>query len=79
MPSDALYTLIADPMNLAAVLKVFKAKGREAQRSLPLLVLDILMAEELGKELTKALLSIGAPLLAWPPTLISRSLGESAP
>ena len=38
VPSDALYTLIADPMNLAAVLKVFKAKGREAQRSLPLLV-----------------------------------------
>ena len=40
MPSDALYTLVADPLNLAAVGRVFKAKGREAQRSLPLLVSD---------------------------------------
>ena len=52
IPSDALYTLVADPLNLAAVGKVFKAKGREAQRSLPLLVSDLLMAEELAKELT---------------------------
>ena len=52
MPSDALYTLVADPLNLSAVLRVFKAKGREAQRSLPLLVSDVLMAEDLAKELT---------------------------
>ncbi|HBY59499.1 MAG TPA: threonylcarbamoyl-AMP synthase, partial [Solibacterales bacterium] len=41
IPSDALYTLVADPFNLAAVGRVFHAKGREAQRSLPLLVSDV--------------------------------------
>jgi L-threonylcarbamoyladenylate synthase len=51
LPTDALYTLVADPLNLAAVGRVFKAKGREAHRSLPLLVSDLLMAEELAAEL----------------------------
>ena len=52
IPTDALYTLVADPVNLHAVGRVFKAKGREAQRSLPLLIPDLFMAEELAKELT---------------------------
>lgn len=70
VPSDALYTLVADPLNLAAVLKVFKAKGREAQRSLPLLVSDILMAEELGKELTKRFYLLARHYWPGPLTLI---------
>lgn len=52
IPTDALYTIVADPYNLAAVGKVFLAKGREPARSLPLLVSDILMAEELTSEIT---------------------------
>ena len=52
IPTDALYTLVADPFNLHAVGLVFRAKGREIHRSLPLLVGDALMAEELAKELT---------------------------
>ncbi len=51
IPTDALYTLVADPVNLFAVRRVFEAKGREAARSLPLLVSDLIMAEELCKEL----------------------------
>lgn len=51
IPTDALYTLVADPLNLAAVGRVFKAKGRETNRALPLLVSDLLMAEELASEL----------------------------
>src|SRR5215471_19439151 len=51
IPSDALYTLVADPFNLRAVTQVFKAKGREPHRSLPILVRDIMMAEELAGEL----------------------------
>ncbi len=51
IPTDALYTLVADPLNLHAVGRVFKAKGREAHRSLPLLVSDIVMAEELAREI----------------------------
>src|SRR5258708_33246516 len=51
IPTDALYTLVADPFNLRAVTQVFKAKGREPHRSLPILVRDHLMAEELASEL----------------------------
>ncbi|MBN9662146.1 MAG: threonylcarbamoyl-AMP synthase [Acidobacteria bacterium] len=51
IPTDALYTLVADPFNLHAVGRVFAAKGREPHRSLPLLVSDFLMAEDLVTEL----------------------------
>ena len=51
VPTDALYTLVADPFNLHAVGRVFAAKGREPHRSLPLLVSDFLMAEDLVTQL----------------------------
>jgi len=51
IPTDALYMLVADPFSLSAVVRVFRAKGRESHRSLPLLVDDILMAEDLSAEL----------------------------
>jgi L-threonylcarbamoyladenylate synthase len=51
IPTDSLYTLVADPFNLHAVGRVFAAKGREADRSLPMLVADMMMAEELVREL----------------------------
>src|SRR5215210_5777116 len=70
MPSDALYTLVADPLNLAAVGRVFKAKGREAQRSLPLLVSDLMMAEELGKDLTNRFFLLARHYWPGPLTLI---------
>ena len=50
IPTDALYTLVADPFNLRAVSRVFLAKGRDLHRSLPLLISDSLMAEELARE-----------------------------
>lgn len=51
VPTDALYSIVADPFDLRAVGRVFVAKGREHIRSLPLAVSDILMAEDLAKEL----------------------------
>jgi L-threonylcarbamoyladenylate synthase len=50
IPTDALYSLVADPFSLQAVGKVFRAKGREPHRSLPLLVSDLMMAEDLAKD-----------------------------
>lgn len=52
IPTDGLYTLVADPFNLQTVVRVFQAKGRESVRSLPLLVAGIIMAEEYAKETT---------------------------
>lgn len=54
IPTDALYTLVADPFNLHAVQQVFTAKGREINRSLPMLVADAMMAEELAKRVPES-------------------------
>src|ERR1700757_5219246 len=51
IPTDALYTLVCDPLNLHAVGRIFTAKGREKERALPLLVSDVVMGEEIAKEL----------------------------
>jgi L-threonylcarbamoyladenylate synthase len=52
IPTEALYMLVADPLNLNAVGRVFAAKGREINRSLPLLINGAYMAEELASELS---------------------------
>jgi L-threonylcarbamoyladenylate synthase len=52
IPTDTLYSLVADPFNLRAVGRVFAAKSREEHRALPMLVSGILMAEELASEIS---------------------------
>jgi L-threonylcarbamoyladenylate synthase len=52
VPTDALYALLADPFNLRAVREVYRAKGREINRALPLLVSDSMMVEDLAREIT---------------------------
>ena len=52
IPTDALYTLVCDPLNLQAVGKIFAAKGRREGQALPLLVSDVVMAEELAREVS---------------------------
>lgn len=51
IPTDTLYCLSADPLNLAAVRKVFEAKSRAWDRSLPLIVDSIDQVEELAQNL----------------------------
>ena len=70
IPTDALYTLIADPMNLHSVVRVFRAKGRETVRSLPLLVNDVLMAEELAKDLSRRFYILARHFWPGPLTMI---------
>jgi L-threonylcarbamoyladenylate synthase len=70
IPSEALYLLVADPFNLHAVGRVFAAKGRETQRSLPLLVGGPLMAEDLAKELTSRFHILSRRFWPGPLTLI---------
>jgi L-threonylcarbamoyladenylate synthase len=71
IPTDALYTLVADPLNLHAVGRVFQAKGRETQRSLPLLVSDVLMAEDLAKEISKRFYLLARKFWPGPLTIIT--------
>ena len=70
IPTDALYTLIADPFNLGAVTAVFRAKGRETHRSVPLLVNDILMAEDLAAELNNRFFILARRFWPGPLTII---------
>jgi L-threonylcarbamoyladenylate synthase len=70
IPTDALYTLVADPFNLGAVTGVFRAKGREAHRSLPLLVRDVIMAEELASELSNRFFILARHFWPGPLTVI---------
>ena len=70
IPTDALYTLVADPFNLRAVTQVFKAKGREPHRSLPILVGDLMMAEELAGELNNRFYILARRFWPGPLTII---------
>ena len=71
IPTDALYVLVADPFNLAAVERVFCAKGREPQRSLPLLITDLIMAEDLVVEITSRFQLLARRFWPGPLTIIS--------
>jgi L-threonylcarbamoyladenylate synthase len=70
IPTDALYTLVVDPFNLQGVKRVFEAKGRELQRSLPLLVRDTLMAEEYAGELNNRFAILARRFWPGPLTII---------
>ncbi len=70
IPTDALYTLVADPFNLHAVGLVFKAKGRESARALPLLVAGPIMAEELADQLNKRFYLLARKFWPGPLTMI---------
>src|ERR1035437_3505193 len=70
IPTDALYTLVADPFNLRAVTQVFHAKGREPHRSLPILVRDMMMAEDLAGELNNRFYILARRFWPGPLTII---------
>ncbi len=52
IPTDALYSLVCDPLSLKAVGRIFQAEGREADRALPMIVDGLVMAEELATDVT---------------------------
>jgi tRNA threonylcarbamoyl adenosine modification protein (Sua5/YciO/YrdC/YwlC family) len=51
VPTDTLYALAADPVNLAAVEEIFRVKGRPEQRALPILISSLHHAMVVAKEL----------------------------
>ena len=70
IPTDSLYTLVADPFSLNAVRQVFRAKGREPHRSLPILVGGLVMAEELASELNNRFYLLARRFWPGPLTII---------
>jgi L-threonylcarbamoyladenylate synthase len=70
IPTDALYALVCDPLNLHAVGRIFAAKGRKEERAVPLLVTDVVMAEELAKEVNKRFYLLARHFWPGPLTII---------
>ncbi len=70
IPTDALYALVCDPLNLRAVRRIYDAKGRESDRALPLLVGDVVMAEDLAKEVNRNFYLLARHFWPGPLTLI---------
>jgi len=70
IPTDTLYVLVADPFSLQAVASVFRAKGRETHRSLPILVDSLQMAEDYAVELTSRFYLLARRFWPGPLTII---------
>jgi len=51
IPTDTLYALAADPVNLAAVEEIFRVKGRPESRALPILINSLAQARALSRDL----------------------------
>jgi L-threonylcarbamoyladenylate synthase len=64
IPTDTLYALAADPVNLAAVDRVFQVKGRPEPRALPILINCMDQALTLGKDLPAAFYKLAE--VCWP-------------
>ena len=72
IPSDALYSLVCDPLSLKAVGRIFQAKGRESNRSLPLIVDGIVMAEELATDVSSRFFLLARRFWPGPLTIITQ-------
>ena len=72
IPTDALYSLVCDPLNLHSVGRIFAAKGRSTERAVPVLVSDIVMAEELAAELSTRFYLLARHFWPGPLTIIVR-------
>src|SRR5437762_11458029 len=70
IPTDALYSLVCDPLNLHAVGRIFEAKGRETSRALPLLVSGVVMAEELARNTSASFYLLARHFWPGPLTII---------
>jgi L-threonylcarbamoyladenylate synthase len=51
VPTDTLYALAADPVNLSAVEEIFRVKGRPESRALPILINSLVYASILARDL----------------------------
>lgn len=69
-PTDTFYALGADPLNLAAVNEVFRVKGRDAARPLPLLVESVDQAAEFSGDLPQLFFKLVGKYWPGPLTLV---------
>jgi L-threonylcarbamoyladenylate synthase len=76
IPTDTLYCLIADPFNLNAVRRVYRAKSRPADRSLPMFVASIDQAAEMAKDLPSIFYLLAHRFWPGPLSMIVKATGK---
>lgn len=72
-PTDTLYALGADALNERAVRRVIEAKGRVADKPIPVLIVDETMATDLVAELPRAFLRLAPRFWPGPLTLVLKA------
>lgn len=70
IPTDTLYALAADPVNLAAVDEIFRVKGRPESKALPILINSIHHASILARELPDNFYRLADALWPGPLTIV---------
>jgi L-threonylcarbamoyladenylate synthase len=70
IPTDTLYALAADPVNLAAVDEIFRVKGRPESKALPILINSIQHANILARELPDNFYRLADALWPGPLTIV---------
>lgn len=70
VPTDTLYALAADPVNLAAVDEIYRVKGRLESRALPILINSLAFASILARELPDNFFRLAESLWPGPLTLV---------
>lgn len=75
IPTDTLYALVADPFNLSAVGKVFQAKSRAWDRSLPWIVDSVEQVVEMAQHLPSRFYLLAHRYWPGPLTIIVEAAG----
>jgi L-threonylcarbamoyladenylate synthase len=70
IPTDTLYALAADPVNLSAVDEIFRVKGRLESRALPILINSLDQASMLARELPENFFCLAEAFWPGPLTLV---------
>jgi L-threonylcarbamoyladenylate synthase len=70
IPTDTLYALAADPVNLSAVDEIFRVKGRSESKALPILISSLEQAAILARELPDNFFRLAEKLWPGPLTLV---------
>jgi L-threonylcarbamoyladenylate synthase len=70
IPTDTLYALAADPVNLSAVDEIFRVKGRSESRALPILINSLECASMLARDLPDNFFRLAAACWPGPLTLV---------
>ncbi len=70
IPTDTLYALAADPVNLSAVDEIFRVKGRSESKALPILINSLEQAAILARDLPDNFFRLAEAFWPGPLTLV---------